>query len=53
MAELAVLNLKGAGVRHITVINRTLSRAQALADQHGVQVGEWASLGKPLFQRIS
>ncbi|UXS38033.1 glutamyl-tRNA reductase [Staphylococcus delphini] len=48
MAELAVLNLKGAGVSHITVINRTLSRAQALADQHGVQVGEWASLGEAI-----
>jgi len=33
MGELAVENLHGAGVRHITVVNRTIERAEQLAKQ--------------------
>ncbi|MBA8758826.1 glutamyl-tRNA reductase [Staphylococcus schleiferi subsp. coagulans] len=45
MAELSLLNLKGAGVSEITIINRTLSRAKSLADQYGVHYAEWNALG--------
>lgn len=45
MAELSLLNLKGAGVSEITIINRTLSRAKSLADQYGVHYAEWDALG--------
>lgn len=34
MAELAVENLNGSGVRNITVINRTVAKAEALAMQY-------------------
>ena len=33
MGELAVTNLYGAGVQHITVVNRTIERAEQLAKQ--------------------
>ncbi|SFG34322.1 glutamyl-tRNA reductase [Halobacillus alkaliphilus] len=37
MGELAAKNLHGSGVRKVTVINRTLSKAQVVADQFNGQ----------------
>lgn len=49
MAELSVLNLKGAGVTQIIVINRTYSRAQKLAAKHHVKAVEWSHLADVLL----
>lgn len=48
MGELSVLNLKGAQVSDITVLNRTYSRAQALADKHQVHAAPMSNLGELL-----
>lgn len=37
MGELAIKNLKAAGVTDITILNRTFSRAEAMADQYGAK----------------
>ncbi|QLK85965.1 glutamyl-tRNA reductase [Staphylococcus sp. 17KM0847] len=50
MGELSVLNLKGAGVSDITVINRTTSRAELLAQKHDVQVATMSHLAQLLSQ---
>ncbi|MCO4357445.1 glutamyl-tRNA reductase [Staphylococcus agnetis] len=44
MAELAIMNLKGAGVTDITVINRTLERAEDLALKHHISVGAFSEI---------
>ncbi|REH76771.1 glutamyl-tRNA reductase [Staphylococcus felis] len=38
MGERAIMNLKGAGVTDITLINRTYSKAQTLATMHHIKV---------------
>ncbi|UXR81690.1 glutamyl-tRNA reductase [Staphylococcus sp. IVB6214] len=48
MGELSVLNLKGANVSDITVINRTFSRAQVLAEKHHVHAAPMSELGQLL-----
>ncbi|AVQ32959.1 glutamyl-tRNA reductase [Staphylococcus muscae] len=48
MGELSVLNLKGANVSDITVINRTFSRAQALAEKHHVHAAPMSDLAQLL-----
>ena len=50
MGELSVLNLKGANVTDITVLNRTESRAQALADKHQIQAAPMSALSELLTQ---
>lgn len=50
MAELAILNLKGAGVSQITVLNRTVERAEALASKHGIQSSSLRNLSHFLPQ---
>lgn len=50
MGELSVLNLKGANVTDITILNRTESRAQALADKHQVQAAPMSALPELLTQ---
>ncbi len=44
MGELALKNLQGAGVKKITVVNRTLERAQKIADQFNAEAVHMAKL---------
>ncbi|MBO3064022.1 glutamyl-tRNA reductase [Staphylococcus shinii] len=44
MSELSLLNLIGSGVTDITIVNRTLSKAQNLAMKHNVKFEAMASL---------
>lgn len=48
MSELSLLNLIGSGVTDITVVNRTLSKAQKLAMKHHVKFESMESLPKLL-----
>ncbi|UEX91002.1 glutamyl-tRNA reductase [Staphylococcus ratti] len=50
MAELAIMNLKGAGVSDITVVNRTFERAKVLASKHEITVGDFEALPHFLSQ---
>ncbi|MCS4485654.1 glutamyl-tRNA reductase [Staphylococcus americanisciuri] len=50
MGELSVLNLKGAGVTDITVLNRTTSRAEALAMKHQTHAAPMSALPELLTQ---
>ncbi|WP_145444084.1 glutamyl-tRNA reductase [Staphylococcus pettenkoferi] len=44
MSELSLLNLKGSGVNDITIVNRTVSKAETLANNHGVSYASIDSL---------
>ncbi|MCU5746075.1 glutamyl-tRNA reductase [Staphylococcus sp. SQ8-PEA] len=44
MSELSLLNLIGAGVSNITVVNRTLAKAETLASKHNVSADTLNSL---------
>ncbi|PHK50957.1 glutamyl-tRNA reductase [Staphylococcus edaphicus] len=48
MSELSLLNLIGSGVTDITIVNRTLSKAQNLAMKHQVKFESMESLPKLL-----
>lgn len=48
MSELSLLNLIGSGITDITVVNRTLSKAQKLAMKHHVKFESMESLPKLL-----
>ncbi|NWK85539.1 glutamyl-tRNA reductase [Staphylococcus sp. GSSP0090] len=48
MSELSLLNLIGSGVTDITIVNRTLSKAQDLAMKHQVKFESMESLPKLL-----
>ncbi|MFV5901054.1 glutamyl-tRNA reductase [Staphylococcus gallinarum] len=48
MSELSLLNLIGSGVTDITIVNRTLSKAQDLATKHNVNFEPMSSLPKLL-----
>jgi len=48
MGELAAKNLHGSGVRKVTVINRTLSKAQVVADQFNGQARTMEDLDSAL-----
>lgn len=49
MAELAATHLLSAGVRDLTVVNRTLSRAEELATQFGGQAMPFENLSQALL----
>ncbi|MGD8200308.1 glutamyl-tRNA reductase [Ornithinimicrobium sp. W1679] len=44
MSGLAVATLARAGVRDLTVVNRTAERAARLADEHGAGTGDWVDV---------
>lgn len=44
MSGLAVATLTRAGVRDLTVVNRTAERADRLADEHGAGTGDWVDV---------
>jgi glutamyl-tRNA reductase len=48
IAELAVRYLVDAGVRHLTLCNRSGERAQDMAGQHAATVVEWSALGQSI-----
>ncbi|SCS28661.1 glutamyl-tRNA reductase [Staphylococcus caeli] len=50
MSELSLLNLIGSGVTDITIVNRTLSKAQNLAMKHQVKFDSMESLPKLLAE---
>lgn len=49
MGERSILNLKGAGLTDITVINRTFSKAQNLAETHGIKAKPFDALADELI----
>lgn len=50
MSELAARYLMNAGAHKLTVINRTLEKAQALADQLGGRAASWNELLPEVFE---
>ena len=44
MSELSLLNLLGSGINHITIVNRTESKARILAEKHQVSYDKLESL---------
>ena len=50
MSELSLLNLLGAGLTNITVVNRTHSKAQELAEKHNVSYATLNELPELLIQ---
>ena len=44
MSELSLLNLLGSGINHITIVNRTESKARILAEKHQVSYDKLKSL---------
>ncbi|CAL28184.1 glutamyl-tRNA reductase [Staphylococcus carnosus] len=48
MSELSLLNLLGAGIDNITVVNRTKERAQQLAEKHQTQYADLSNLNELL-----
>lgn len=44
MSGLSVATLLRAGLRDVVVVNRTRERAERLADNHDVRIGEWSEL---------
>lgn len=49
MSELALRNLAGSGIQDITVINRTKSKGETLANQFQAKVGRYEELNKHLL----
>ncbi|MEJ7528399.1 glutamyl-tRNA reductase [Staphylococcus hominis] len=48
MSELSLLNLLGSGINHITIVNRTESKARILAEKHQVSYDKLESLSSLL-----
>lgn len=44
MSELSLLNLTSAGIKNITIVNRTMSKAKVLAEKHHVNYNSLESL---------
>lgn len=49
MSELALQNLAGSGIQDITVINRTKTKGETLANQFQAKVGRYEELNKHLL----
>ncbi|MBC1488094.1 glutamyl-tRNA reductase [Listeria sp. FSL L7-1485] len=49
MSELALRNLAGSGIQDITVINRTKTKGETLANQFQAKVGRYEELNKHLL----
>lgn len=49
MSELALQNLAGSGIADITIINRTKSNAELLANQFQAKVGAYENMNEHLM----
>ena len=38
MSELSLLNLLGSGISNITIVNRTVAKAEVLANKHSLTI---------------
>ncbi len=50
MGELLVKHLRHVGCEHITIVNRSLCRAQSMAAQNGVQALPWEALEEQFIE---
>ena len=50
MSELSLLNLLGSGISNITIVNRTLAKAEILANKHNVSFDSLDALPSLLEQ---
>ncbi len=50
MGELLVKHLRHVGCEHITIINRSLCKAQSMASQNGVQALPWEALEEQFIE---
>ena len=50
MSELSLLNLLGSGISNITIVNRTVAKAEVLANKHNVSYDSLDALPSLLEQ---